>query len=216
MNGAGTIPKRYPAALRIPAILISYLFHPVFMPTVMCLVLYKLMPATFVGIQPREFTFVVIRFFITTAFFPILITVLCKALGFVESIHLETTKDRIIPMLGTMICYFWMNLVVKNLGYPELLHALSLGSFWTVIAAFMANIFVKISLHAVAAGGMLGILLVVLFVSPVNLVLPFFLGLLVAGVIGTARLILQAHRGADIWLGYFTGILSMVAAYWYL
>src|SRR5690606_33967255 len=121
----------------------SYVFHPVFMPTVMFLVLYYLLPVTFAGIKPAGIALEAMRFVVNTAFFPVLIVFLLKAVGFIESIHLRSSRDRIIPLIGTMIFYFWMNLVVKNLHYPEIVHVLTLGSFWGVIAVFMINIFMK-------------------------------------------------------------------------
>ncbi|HRO43275.1 MAG TPA: phosphatase PAP2 family protein [Flavipsychrobacter sp.] len=208
--------KPHPKGLRILATIASYVFHPVFMPTVMTIVLYRLAPTTFAGISSKNLKLITMQFFISTAFFPIIITLLTKAVGFIDSVHLRTSKDRIIPLIGTMMCYFWINMVVGNKQYPELLHVLSLGSFWGVIAIFMINIFVKISMHTAAAGSMLGILLVLMFTSPINLALPFFIALVIAGIIGTARMILGAHYPAEIWLGYIVGILVMLGAYWYL
>jgi len=93
---------------------------------------------------------------------------------------------------------------------------LLLGSFWGVIAIFMVNIFFKISMHTTAAGSAVGLMLVLLFLSPVNMILPFFAVLIVAGIIGTARLLLSAHQPAQIWLGYIVGFLVQIAAYFYL
>lgn len=212
------IPEKstQPKGLRIIATIVSYLFHPVFMPTVMAIALYKLAPANFAGISPMKFSQIELQFIINTAFFPLLIVFLLKAVGFIESIQLHSPKDRIIPLIGVMTCYFWMNLVVKNQDYPSLLHILSLGSFWGIIAVFMINIFFKISMHTAAAGSMLGILMVLMFVSPVNMVLPLFLALFIAGIIGTARMILKAHAHGEIWLGYIVGIVVQLAAYLYL
>jgi hypothetical protein len=80
----------------------------------------------------------------------------------------------------------------------------------------MINIFFKISMHTSAAGSMIGVMMILMFLSPVNLVLPFFLILIIAGLIGTSRMILSAHRSGELWLGYITGILVQVLAYWYL
>jgi len=208
--------KPQPRALRILATLVSYIFHPVFMPTVMALVLYRLAPTSFAGINTADFGKMLLPIIINTLFFPIVSTLLIKASGFIESIHMVTTKDRIIPLLAYMIFYFWAYNVFKNLDAPYLLRVLLLGSFWGVIAVFMINIFVKISMHTSAAGSMLGILMVLMFTSSINMVLPFFLALIIAGVIGTARMILRAHYPAEIWLGYIVGILVQLGAYWYL
>lgn len=203
-------------ALSIPAKIVSYAFHPVFMPTVMAIVLYKLSPISFAGINNAAFGKMLLPIIINTLLFPLVATVLVKALGFIESIHMYNPKDRIIPLLASMIFYFWAYNVFKNIHAPFILRVLLLGSFWGVIAVFMVNIFFKISMHTAAAGSMLGILMVLMFTSPVNLVLPFFLALIIAGLMGTARMILGAHRAGEIWLGYIVGILVQVGAFWYL
>jgi membrane-associated PAP2 superfamily phosphatase len=71
-------------------------------------------------------------------------------------------------------------------------------------------------MHAVAAGGMIGILVVLMILSPVSMVLPFFAALIIAGIIGTARMLLGAHTRAEIWLGYIVGIVVQLGAYWYM
>jgi len=208
--------KQKQTVLRVLAAIASYVFHPVFMPTVMAIALYKLAPANFAGVDNANFTKMLLPITINTLFFPLLATLLIKATGFIESIHMHNTRDRIIPLLASMIFYFWAYNVFKNIHAPLLLRVLLLGSFWGVIVVFMINIFVKISMHTAAAGSMLGILMVLMFISPVNMVLPFFIALIIAGIIGTARMALGAHTSAEIWLGYIVGILVQLGAYWYL
>ncbi len=213
-------PKQYSAALRVLAMVASYVFHPVFMPAVMTVALFHLAPVSFAGYTPKAFfAILLLPVIVNTLFFPLIGVLLCKGVGFIESIHLKTTKDRIIPLLISMIFYFWAFHVFRNTTdfyVPHILQVLLLGSFWGVITVFMINIFVKVSMHTAAAGSMLGILLILMFTSPVNMVLPFFLALIIAGIIGTARMILQAHYKAEIWLGYLAGILVQLCAYWYL
>jgi hypothetical protein len=211
-----TTEKQQSKLLRILATAASYLFHPVFMPTVMAIVLYNLSPTSFAGVNSGAFGKMLLPIILNTLFFPLIATLLMKALGFIESIQMTNTKDRIMPLLATMIFYFWAYSVFKSINASLLLRILLLGSFWGVIAVFMINIFVKISMHTAAAGSMLGILVVLMFISPVNMVLPFFIALIIAGIIGSSRMILGAHTNAEIWLGYIIGILVQVGAYWFL
>jgi hypothetical protein len=209
-----TAPGTSSKGLRVFATIISYLFHPVLMPTMMMLVLYWLSPVSFAG---SRFGALMLPVILNTLFFPIVVTLLIKAVGFIDSIHMYDSKDRIIPLIASMIFYFWVNNVFSNLpGVPLIAHILTLGAFWGIIAIFMINIFVKISMHTVAAGGALGILMVLMINSRVNLIAPFFAALVVAGLVGTARMVLGAHRNGEIWLGYIVGLLVQLGAYWYL
>lgn len=202
--------------LMVFANIISYIFHPVFMPTVMAIVLYKLSPSNFAGVSSAAFGKMLLPIILNTLFFPLVAVGLIKGLGFIKSIKMEDPKDRIIPLIAIMIFYFWAYHVFKNIDSPLILRTLLLGSFWGIIGLFMINIFFKISMHTAAAGSVLGIMMVMVFTNPVNMTLPFFVALFIAGIIGTARLILNAHKTGEIWLGYILGVLVQVCAYWYL
>jgi hypothetical protein len=71
-------------------------------------------------------------------------------------------------------------------------------------------------MHTSTAGAMIGILIVLMMTSTVNMTIPLLVGIGIAGIIGTARMILGAHQRGDIWLGYIIGILVQLGAYVYM
>lgn len=203
--------------LRVPAKIVSYLFHPLFMPAIMAIAVSFLDKAGFAGLSNPQKTQLLGNIALNTIFFPLICTLLLKALGFINSIQMHTAKDRIIPLIATMAFYFWCYLIMKNLQFaPMVLKVLLLGCFWGIIVVFIANIFIKISMHTAAAGGALGLVIVVMMISHISLFLPLLLALLIGGIVGTARMVLQAHRPSEVWLGYLAGVLVQLAAYWYL
>jgi hypothetical protein len=208
--------SQQPKALRAVAMVLSYILHPVFMPVVMTFVLYKLSPVSFAGVTRGQLNMWLLSIGITTLFFPLFTVLLMKGLGFAKSFHMETTRERIVPLMATMIFYFWASHVFNNITSPLIIKVLLLGCFWGTIVLFMINIFVKISLHTTAAGGMIGILIVLMMISPVNMMIPFFASLFIAGIMGTMRLILGAHTPAEVWLGYIVGILEQLGAYLFM
>lgn len=203
-------------ALRAIATVFSYILHPVFMPVLMAWIIYKVSPMSFVQYEGKDLSMVFIQIGLTTIFFPVLVVFLLKGLGFIDSIFLRTQKERIVPILATMMCYWWISHVFKNLDAPVILQVLLRGAYWGIIALFVCSIFYKISMHTVAAGGMLGVLIVLLMLSPVSMTVPLFIGIVIAGISGTVRLLLGAHTQFEIWSGYALGILAMLAAYWYI
>lgn len=203
--------------LRVPAKIVSYIFHPLFMPTILSVLVSYLNPSAFAALDQDQKVKLLSSIALNTILFPLVTTLLLKALGFIESIQMHKSKDRIIPLIGTMVFYFWIYLVMKNVpATPLVLRVLMLGSFWGVIVVFMLNIFLKVSMHTAAAGGVLGIVLVVMMIGHLNLFLPLLVALLIGGIVGTARLVLQAHTPSEVWIGYLAGILVQLAAYWYL
>lgn len=216
----------YPFLTRLSralAMFVSYVFHPLFMPVVLLLLLYKLAPIHFAGMpqgnafQKGSFFNLLVIVAVCTVLFPLLTILLMKALGFIKDIEMHDSKDRIMPLMGIMIFYFWAHHVVSNLpGTPLIVKILLLGSFWNIIAVFMINIFFKISMHAVAAGGTLGLVLALMIVNPINMLPVFYLFLFLAAIIGTARLLLGAHRRGEVWFGYIVGLVVMFSAYLYI
>lgn len=186
------------------------------MPTVMAIIVTYLNRTGFIAWNQQQRMQIWGNIALNTLFFPLITTLLLKAVGFIESIHMRTSKDRIMPLIATMIFYFWAYLIMKNLNVPLILKVLTLGAFWGVIVVFILNIFLKVSMHASAAGGAIGLILVLMMYSHTNLLLPLLLTVLVAGLIGTARMILHAHKPVEIWIGYFVGIVVQLAAYLYL
>lgn len=215
---AGTQSK----PLRILANIISFVFHPVFMPTVLFTILFFLAPASFAGMREKEFLVWLMRIGYTTLLIPLILVLLLKGLGFLQSIYMHDPKDRIIPLIGIMMMYFWIYHVANSISSandiqaPFILKVMLLGNFWGIILLFILNIFFKISMHTSAAGGFLGVMIVLLLTNPVNMMLPLFVSLVTCGIIGTARLLLGAHKPSEVWAGYALGIIAQVAAYIYI
>lgn len=210
------VPATNSAVLKFFANLVSYIFHPVFMPLILTYALYILVPSSFAGFNEKQIQLFIVRIGVIAVFFPLLTTFLCQRLGFIKSIQMYDPKDRIIPLIGVMIFYFWVYWVHKNIESPYILRVLFLGTFWGVIVLFMLNIFFKISMHTMAAGGVLGLMIVLLISSPVSMAIPFFGTIIIAGLIGTSRLLLGAHKPGEIWAGYIFGVIVQLAAYVYL
>ncbi len=206
--------------LKFFANLVSIVCHPVFMPVAISFFLYKINTSSFSNISDQKMYEWLGILALNTIFFPLVTVFLLKRLNFIESIKLKTSKDRIIPLIATMIFYFWAYMVFKNFKpptvTPQILKIFLLGNFWGIICVFMVNIFKKVSMHTAAAGSMIGILMVVMIMSRVNIFMALMIAIVVAGIIGTSRLVLRAHTQGEIGLGYVLGIVAQLAAYYYL
>lgn len=203
--------------LKPVARLISIIFHPIFVAFATAYLVYYLEKASYVSIE-NKYPLWLGYLFINLVLFPLISTLLMKALGFISSITMKEPKDRIIPLIATMIFYFWAYNVSKNVTpeVPLFLRSFLLGSFWGIIMIFIINIFFKISMHTSAIGGTLGILLLMIFYSKVDILPLMFVAILLAGIIGTSRLILKEHIPFELLLGYVIGLLVQIGAYIFL
>lgn len=205
--------KPHSFAIRVPAIILSWIFHPIFIPVYVIAFMVYLHPTYFAGFsqQAKQQTLLVVL--LNMVFFPLLSIVLLKALGFIESIYLHTQRDRIIPYIACSIFYFWAYLVFKKQGiYPTVLPSFIFGVFLSCNAALMANIYQKISIHAMGVGGWLGFFLVVAFSQTMLMTWPVSMVILIAGLVCTSRLLISDHTNKELYTGFFLGVICQFIA----
>src|SRR5690554_855151 len=138
------IKNKNPKLFTFLAQLVSYVFHPIFMPTAMTLIIFYLNPISFITADNQQKMVWIGNIALNTFFFPAIFVLLLKALGFIESLKMDIQKERIIPLIGTMVFYFWAYHIFRNIDPPFILRVFLLGCFWGIIAVFMINIFLKI------------------------------------------------------------------------
>lgn len=203
----------HPQIIKIVAKLISYIFHPVFVPIYIAWFLVYEHPYLFAGFGPREKLFVMAQAFAMFTFFPLVTVLLLKALHFIESIQLKKQKDRIIPLIACMVWYFWIWRVWKNLpGYPQAAIVFAMAVFVSSWIGLMANVKIKISLHAIAMGIAVAFLLLLAFTQELNFGLYIAVALLIAGLVCTSRLAVSDHTVKEVYIGFVAGVISVLIA----
>jgi len=192
----------------------SVVFHPLFIPFYVVAFLLNYHPSYFSGLS--FFTkFELLRSTIfNTILFPAFSLLVMKGLGFIKSFMLHTREDRIGPYLANMIFYFWMARVLFNYK-PELspiLASFMTGVFITTAIALVANVFYKISMHAIGCGGMLGVFIIIMNSNSMWMAWPLSLALLITGIVCTSRLIVSDHTQKEIYMGLLVGLLCQFGA----
>ncbi len=204
---------KYPLLIRIVAKIISYVFHPLFIPVYLSWLIVETQSYLFASFSKWEKTLFIVRFGVMYIMFPLISVLLMKALGFIKSIYLKTQRDRIIPYVVSMIYYWWMWYVLHNQPeFPKDCVILSLSIFLASVGGLMANINMKVSMHAIAAGIMAAFVMLLGFSQGINFGIYISLSIFLAGIICTARLIDGGHITKEIYWGLFIGILSLLFA----
>jgi hypothetical protein len=195
--------------IRFLANLVSIVFHPLLISGYVIAFLLYVHPFIFSGLGSQIKGFRLLTVVNASFFLPIFSIFLCWRLGFVQSMRLKTARDRIIPYVIVMIFYFWLWYVYRNQGEnpPESV-AFLLGSFLAVCGAWFCNIFFKISMHAVAAGGLAMFFFLFSFRDPYASGLYLSAAVLIGGLICTARMMVSDHRQGDIYAGVLIGLLA--------
>lgn len=204
-----------PFGIRISAKIISYIFHPLFIPTYVFLWMYWRFPYTFVGLSGRDLHMRVLGLFMTTSFFPAFTVFLLWKLKFIKSIHLRTQKERIIPYIATMIFYWWMWYLSRSFtDQASALKFFYFGIFIATIPALILNNFVKVSMHAMGAAGAVTAIILTCILYHTTYGLDIAIATILAGIICTARMALSEHSIFEINSGIVIGLASQIIAYW--
>jgi hypothetical protein len=194
-------------AVKAAAHFFSYLFHPLLITGWIAAYFLYVHPTVFLGLDSFDKFKVLMRVFSTGIFLPIITVLLLKGLGFIDSIQLKTQKERIIPYVACITFFFWSYYVSKKLGDPKELKAFLLALFIISSVALVINNFMKISMHAMGAGGMVTLFSLLLFNYNIDNALILAGVLLIAGITCTSRLVVSDHKSSEIIAGFVTGMV---------
>lgn len=197
--------------LTVFAKILSYLFHPVFVPVYVVLFLLFVEPFLFVGFNKGQKIRILLQAVQMYTFFPLVSIILLRTLNFIPSIKLEHKKDRIIPFIICNIWYFWIWYVWRNLPeVPVEMVVFAMSIFLASSIGLMFNIYIKISMHGIALGTAVAFLASLGFMYQVGFGLYFTIAVFIAGLVSTARLILSDHQPSEIYWGLAAGVLAML------
>lgn len=209
-----TMENPQPKIVQYLAYLLSYVFHPLFIPTYFFLYLMRVLPFEFVGITEWQLNMRLFSVAWLTAFFPAFAVFLLWRLKLSDSIFLRTQKERIIPYVITMFFYWWMYYLSRNFtDQPIALKFFYLGIFVASAIGLTVNNFMKVSLHAMGIAGVTTAIILVSVFYPVNNAIWVLLAVFLTALVISARLVVSDHSKKELLVGLFIGVCTQVAAY---
>ena len=204
-------PSFHPV-IRIAAKVISVILHPLFIPLYVgwfFIFKLRLFPQLDSYNQFKLFT----SWFINYTFLPLVTMLIARKLGFIDSLYLKTSKDRIIPYIVTGIFYFWVWYVFKNQSFPPIVVAFSLAVFLGSSMGLLLNSYLKVSMHGIAIGITACTFLILGLTRDDDMGFYISIVFILSGLVATARLVNEDHTPAEIYAGIFAGVLATVISY---
>ena len=213
-----SIPEtpQQPVTIQWLAKLISYVFHPLFIPLYLTYFIIQIHSYQFAAINDRVNLWILLQVFVNCTFLPLASILLLKALNFIDSVFLKTQKDRIIPYIICMTFYFWNWYVFKNNHEGKDLVSMSMALFNASVFGFLVNISMKVSMHAIAVGVMTTFIALLAFTDSSSFSLYLSIAVLLSGVVCTSRLIISDHTQKEIYYGFLVGVFSQLAAHYFV
>lgn len=187
---------------------ISVVLHPLLLTTYLVIVLSYYFPSMLM-IRKENRIIIIGLVFVFTFVLPAVILVMLRAFGTIQSLTLQSRKERILPfvfismfyMLFTFLFYFKLPF---SANFEKLMMIVSA----LVVVSLLITFFYKISIHSIAMGGGIGILLPLNQVTEqMSLLWPTAFTILATGLVMSSRLLLDAHTPREVIYGSVVGFV---------
>ena len=183
----------------------SIVFTPFSIPFLAFLVLFlfsylRIMPILYKGIVLG----IVYCFTILTP--TITIFLFRKINGFARQ-ELSERKKRHVPILLTIISYVFCLLMMRKLNIPWYMTGIIFVSLVISIICILVNLKWKLSEHMAGMGGIIGGLVSFSALFSYNPVVWLCLFILIAGILGSARIVLGHHTLGEVLSGFVVGLV---------
>jgi membrane-associated phospholipid phosphatase len=191
--------------------ILSFVFHPVWMPLVTYLTVYHFDQTMLISPYGHDLIMLLLLLSILAPAVSILIMVRNGMLG---NLELTERKERTIPFT-IVIFYYTLMLVVlwwRAPGLPRPVFAMLIGVLALLVLGLVINRFWKISVHMMAQGGWFGTLVALGLRAESDLVFQLMVATLIAGLVGYARVKLGVHSTQQVLAGFALGAIVNAAA----
>ena len=129
-----------------------------------------------------------------------------KINGFARQ-ELSERKKRYVPILLTIISYVFCLLMMRKLNIPWYMTGIIFVSLVISIICILVNLKWKLSEHMAGMGGIIGGLVSFSALFSYNPVVWLCLFILIAGILGSARIVLGHHTLGEVLSGFVVGLV---------
>lgn len=183
---------------------ISYLFHPLIMPSLGLLIILN--SGTYLSLlDPAAKRAIMFVMALGTLIFPLMILPVLQYRNLVLKNDQAISKtEKLVPQVIILILYIITFVYFRKLPLSQDIHAYILSVTGTLFLVLVLNLRFRISAHTAALGGLVGLIiaLIYLYQTPLEELLMFTL--LAAGLTGSSRLAQGDHWGS-ILSGFLLG-----------
>ena len=194
----------------IAARVASMLFTPFYLPILGLVILFFL---TYLSQYPADYKFYVLAivYFFTLLLPTFLIHLYRKYQGW-TLIELGARERRIVPYLISILSYFACFYIMEQKHIPFFMRSIVACALIIQIVCAIINSWWKISTHTAGIGGVAGALFVFADIFRFNPTWWMCLVLLIAGILGTSRMLLRQHTLPQVIVGFLIGFVCAVFA----
>ena len=193
--------------------IVSWTFHPLWVPILALILLFQLDTISVYIIPDKARYLILLMVFLGSLAFPALVMMLFVRKGLLSSLYMEKREERLYPFLLMMVLYYILYLLFGSINLPFLVNGLFLSVSVVILVVMIINIWWKLSIHTSALGGITGIFTAIAIKYSLDLLWLICVCILISGLVGWARLKLDAHKPAQVYVGFLVGIVITMILY---
>ena len=183
----------------------SAVFTPFSIPFLAFLILFLFSYLSIMPIRYKLFVLGIVYCF--TILTPTITIFLFRKLNGFTRHELSERKKRYVPILLTILSYVFCLLMMHKLNIPWYMTGIILTSLAVSVICIIVNLKWKLSEHMAGMGGIVGGLVSFSALFGYNPVVWLCLFIIIAGILGTARIILGHHTLGEVLYGFIVGLV---------
>lgn len=198
----------------LAARVMSMVFTPFYLPIVGLIALFVF---SYLSMLPLLYKLQVIALvYLFTILLPTVLIHLYRKYQGWSMIELGVRERRMMPYVISIICYFCCFYLMDTLHIPHFMGSILVAALMIQMVCAIINVWWKISTHTAAIGGVAGALIAFSFIFIFDPIWWFCVILVLAGMVGTSRMILRQHSLSQVVTGFFAGLVCAYYAITYI
>ena len=182
------------------ALIFSVIFHPLFLFFYLVLYLVYFTDIFLIYRYSSYLWMLLIYVFLNTIVIPLILI-----LFYTRDLMLKDKENRTIPYVIMIVVYGFMLFFFLKFYISTLILRFLTGLIFGLLCITIVNKYYKSSLHAFGMGSLLSFFIRIYYLQPEMIYYSLILVILLAGIIGSSRLILEAHSTGELLAGYGIG-----------
>ena len=188
--------------------LMSMIFTPFYLPIVGLIALFIF---SYMSLLPMMYKLVMLAMvYLLTVVAPSLLIHLYRLCQGWTSHELGRKERRLVPYIISIVCYFACFFWMEYRNTPRVISIIVVVALTIQMVCALINIWWKISTHTAAIGGVAGGLVSYSIAFSFNPLWWLCFVLILAGAVGSARMILRQHTLSQVVMGFLVGIICAI------
>ena len=183
---------------------VSMVFTPFYLPTLGLLALFSFSYLSLLPFQYKAIVIAIVYFF--TILLPTLLIHVYRRHQHWNLLELGQRERRMVPYVLSILCYFTCVYIMRSLHIPHFMSSIVVAALCIQIICAIVNGWWKISTHTAAIGGVVGALVAFAAIFGFNPLPWLCITIIIAGILGTSRMILRQHSLSEVVSGFLVGV----------